>query len=177
MKKIIITVLGLGVIGCSTNQAPVQAPVVAPVPVAETTDNSSLLAKDTNNAVFFDFNKYNIKEQYYPTIQKNADYITASNNSTKVKVEGNTDDIGSIEYNLSLGQKRADVVKKSLIADGVQASQIEAVSNGKLKPVMSNADDSGQAYNRRSDIMYQSNPPSWYALGDGIPVQTNKPQQ
>lgn len=167
-KIIIITVALLGLVGCSSNKAPIQAPVasepVASEPIAQTQN-----AKN-NNATFFEFNKYNIQSQYYNIVSQNAQYL-ALNPQAKTKIEGNTDDIGSVEYNLALGQKRSDSVKKALIADGVSPNQIEATSNGKLKPVLSNDNDDGRAFNRRADIFYQGQQPDWYSIDNGLPME------
>jgi peptidoglycan-associated lipoprotein len=69
-------------------------------------------------------------------------------------IQGNTDDSGTTEYNLALGQKRSDAVRKLLSLLGVSESQIEAVSFGKEKPKSTSADDTGRAENRRADIVY-----------------------
>lgn len=172
IKKIIIATTALvGLIGCSSNKAPIEAPIEAPIasaPVASAPVQTQTVSN--NNASFFEFDKYNIQNDYFHIVSDNANYL-ASNPQAKAQIQGNTDDIGSVEYNLSLGQKRADAVKKALIADGVSSSQIEATSNGKLKPVMSNDADDGRAFNRRADIYIQGTQPDWYSVNDGLPMQ------
>lgn len=172
-KIIIVSTALLGLIGCSSNQAPIQAPV-ASAPVASQPQAKQIVSN--NNATFFEFDKYNVKDDYFNIINDNSNYL-ASNPNAKVKVEGNTDDIGSVEYNLSLGQKRADAVKKALIANGASVTQIEATSNGKLKPVLSNDSDDGRAFNRRADIIYQGGTqPNWYSETNGLPMQNREAQ-
>lgn len=167
MKKLLaLVVAGSAMVACSTNQAPVQAPVAAPViasaPVADT-------AGTNHNAVYFAFNKYDIQDQYAGIVKANADYL-AANPQAKTQVQGNTDDIGSVEYNLSLGQKRADATKKALIAAGASKSQIEATSNGKVNPKFANDTDSDRAMNRRADIIFQADQPKGYSTENGMPV-------
>ena len=87
--------------------------VVASAPVS---DNVNI---HNHNSVYYGFNKYDIQDPYKAIVEANAAYIR-SNKSAAVQVQGNTDDIGSVEYNLALGQKRADSVKKALIASGPQ---------------------------------------------------------
>jgi peptidoglycan-associated lipoprotein len=77
-----------------------------------------------------------------------------SNKNQKIVIQGNTDDAGTTEYNLALGQKRSDAVRKLLSLLGVSESQIEAVSFGKEKPKSTSPDDTGRAENRRADIIY-----------------------
>lgn len=180
-KLICVGIFSLLMVACSSNQAPVVAantaannPVPTTPPVTDnsnmnTTDNSSMNNSATNS-VYFAFNQYDIDPQYDSVITSNANYLAAHNGSA-VKVEGNTDDIGSVEYNLALGQRRADAVKKALIARGASAAQVEAVSNGKLMPKFSNASDDGRSQNRRSDILYtKQNPSGYYINSNNLPV-------
>lgn len=148
---------------CGDTSAPVQeasAPVVA---VASEPIISSAPVVMNHNSVYFAFDKYDVKDGYRGVVQTNANYIT-SNPQALVQIQGNTDDIGSVEYNLSLGQRRADAVKKALIADGVDRNHIEAVSYGKLKPKYPNDTAASRAQNRRSDIVYKSAQPQGYSV-------------
>ncbi len=166
MKKLLaLLVAGTAMVACSSNQAPIEAPVT-PQP----TDAQTLAQEEANtNSVYFAFNKYDIQDQFAGLVQANAGYL-ASNANASVKVEGNTDDIGSVEYNLSLGQRRADAVKKALIAAGANKAQVEATSNGKLHPKFDNSTDDGRALNRRSDVLYVQGQPAGYTVGaDGVP--------
>lgn len=120
-----------------------------------------------NNSVFFDFDKYNIKDDYINLVRYNAELMTKSQNIT-ANIQGNTDDIGSVEYNLSLGQRRADAIKKVLVALGVNSGSIEASSNGKLRSKFDNNTVEGRSLNRRSDIFFK-NESSAYIDNNGLP--------
>lgn len=116
--------------------------------------------KDPNNIlskrqVYFDFDSDALKAEYRPLIEAHAKYLLA-NRSAKVIVQGNTDEHGSREYNLSLGQRRSVVVKKSLNLLGVQDGQIETVSFGEEKATAGCVDDACDKQNRRADIVYEN---------------------
>lgn len=113
-------------------------------------DPASILSK---RSVYFDFDKYEIKPPYQPIIDAHGKFL-ASYGREKVRIEGNADERGSREYNLALGQKRAEVVKKALILSGASEARIEAVSFGMEKPRALGHDEASWAENRRSDIRY-----------------------
>jgi peptidoglycan-associated lipoprotein len=102
---------------------------------------------------YFDFDSYTVKSSDQSLINSHAQFLN-SNKNLKIVIQGNTDDSGTTEYNLALGQKRSDAVRKLLSLLGVSESQIEAVSFGKEKPKATSPDDSGRAENRRADIVY-----------------------
>ncbi|BDW10246.1 peptidoglycan-associated lipoprotein [Polynucleobacter sp. SHI8] len=102
---------------------------------------------------YFDFDSYTVKSSDQSLINSHAQFLN-SNKSQKIVIQGNTDDSGTTEYNLALGQKRSDAVRKLLSLLGVSESQMEAVSFGKEKPKSTSPDDSGRAENRRADIVY-----------------------
>lgn len=106
-----------------------------------------------NRSVYFDFDKYAVREADTPVVQNHAAYLT-KNTSRKILIQGNTDDRGGAEYNLALGQKRAEAVRKSLAALGVSEGQMEAVSLGKEKPKAQGNNEAAWAENRRADIVY-----------------------
>ncbi|HCN89705.1 MAG TPA: peptidoglycan-associated lipoprotein Pal [Oxalobacteraceae bacterium] len=114
-------------------------------------DPKGVLAK---RSVYFDFDAYIVKDEYKPLVEAHGKYLSA-NKARKVVIQGNTDERGGSEYNLALGQKRAEAVRKSLEALGVQDSQVEAVSFGKEKPKATGSDEASWAENRRADIVYQ----------------------
>jgi peptidoglycan-associated lipoprotein len=114
-------------------------------------DPSNPLSK---RSIYFDFDSFTIKDEYRPVVEAHAKYLVA-NKARKVVVQGNTDERGSREYNLALGQKRAEAVRRSLNALGVADAQIEAVSFGEEKPKASGADEAAFAENRRADLAYQ----------------------
>jgi peptidoglycan-associated lipoprotein len=107
----------------------------------------------TQRSVFFDFDNYSIKSEYDPVIERHGKYLTTQP-SLAVKLEGNSDERGGAEYNLALGQKRAEAVLKALKVYGVNDSQMEAVSWGKERPKALGHDEAAWSQNRRVDIMY-----------------------
>lgn len=106
-----------------------------------------------SNTVFFDYDSFTLKPEARSVIEKNAQFLQA-NKQSKAMLEGHTDERGGREYNLALGQKRAEAVRRALALLGVSESQIEAVSFGKEKPAASGSDESALAKNRRVEIKY-----------------------
>ena len=114
-------------------------------------DPQGVLAK---RSVYFDYDSYTVKPEYRTVIENHAKYLVA-HKDRKVIIQGNTDDRGGAEYNLALGQKRAEAVRKALVLLGVSDAQVEAVSFGKEKPKALGQDEASYAENRRADIAYQ----------------------
>lgn len=104
--------------------------------------------------VYFDYDSYVIKPEYQSIIEAHSRVIKADKNR-KVAIEGHTDERGGREYNLALGQKRAEAVRKAMGLLGVPDSQVEAVSFGKEKPAASGSDEAAMAKNRRAEISYR----------------------
>ena len=113
-------------------------------------DPSSILAK---RSIYFDLDSYAVKEEYRSVIDAHGKYL-ASRPDRKVLIQGNTDERGGSEYNLALGQKRADAVRRELALRGVPDSQMEAVSFGKEKPKAMGSGEEAWRENRRADIAY-----------------------
>lgn len=107
-----------------------------------------------NNAVYFDFDSYTVKPEFMPVVETHARNMMANPNR-HVTIEGNTDNRGSREYNLALGQRRSEAVKQRLQLLGVPASRIEAVSFGREKPRATGENEEAWAQNRRADIVYR----------------------
>lgn len=177
-KLLALAILGAAIVACSSTKPPEAAPAAEPAPTPAPVIASAPVASApvavpvtlNHNSVYFAFDKYDIRDDYNGIIKANSDYLAASA-PAKVQIQGNTDDIGSVEYNLALGQRRADAVKKALIADGASPAQIEAISNGKLKAKYANDTDASRAQNRRADIMYISNQPKSYSEdSNGLPM-------
>ena len=181
-KFLCIGVLSLSLMACASNQSanttanqpppsnPSDAVNISSNDANNANINDNANADQATNSVYFGVDQYNVDNQYDSVIGYNANYL-ASHNAARVKVAGNTDDTGSVEYNLALGQRRADAVKKALIAKGANMNQIEAVSNGKLIAKFSNASDDGRAKNRRTDIIFTKQQPATYHLDvNGLPV-------
>ncbi|GAB3467394.1 peptidoglycan-associated lipoprotein Pal [Massilia terrae] len=125
-------------------------PVVAPE-VDPLNDPKGVLA---NRSVYFDFDSYAVRDDGKPVVENHSAYLT-KHTGRKVLIQGNTDERGGTEYNLALGQKRAEAVRKAMNALGVADGQIEAVSLGKEKPKAQGHDEAAWAENRRADIVYQ----------------------
>ncbi len=104
-------------------------------------------------SVYFDYDSYAVKDEFKPVVDAHSRYLN-TNKGRKIIIQGNTDDRGGREYNLALGQKRAEAVRKSMSLLGVPESQMEAVSLGKEKPKATGSDEAAYAENRRSDIVY-----------------------
>ena len=113
-------------------------------------DPQGVLAK---RSIYFDLDSYSVKDEFKPVLDAHARYLNA-NKSRQIVIQGNTDERGGREYNLALGQKRAEAVRRGLALLGVQESQMEAVSFGKEKPKALGSDESAWAENRRADIAY-----------------------
>jgi peptidoglycan-associated lipoprotein len=114
-------------------------------------DANSPLAK---RSIYFDFDSYVLRSDAKPVTVAHAGYLSSHKNR-KVFIQGNTDERGGAEYNLALGQKRAEAVKKALSLQGVAEAQMEAVSFGKEKPKAKGSDEASWSENRRADIVYQ----------------------
>jgi peptidoglycan-associated lipoprotein len=115
-------------------------------------DPMSSLAK---RSIYFDFDSVVIREGDRPVVETHSKYL-ASSRTAKVRVEGNADERGGREYNLALGQRRAEAVIKSMQLLGVPGSEMEATSFGKEKPADPGHDETAWAKNRRADLNYLS---------------------
>ena len=133
--------------------APVAASMVAKVVVPDHLDPNSSLSK--NRSVFFDYDDFSVKKEFSSIVENHAKYASA-NSKLAVKVEGNADERGGREYNLALGQKRAEAVVRAMKIYGAKDAQLEAVSYGSEKPKAPGHDETSWAQNRRADILYQS---------------------
>ena len=114
-------------------------------------DPNNILSK---RSVYFDFDSNAVKDEYRNLIQAHARYMNDKRDS-HIRIEGNTDERGSREYNLALGQRRAEAVKKVMTVLGVNDNRIETVSYGEEKPKSQGHDEQAWAENRRADIRYQ----------------------
>ncbi|MCC7039940.1 MAG: peptidoglycan-associated lipoprotein Pal [Burkholderiales bacterium] len=179
MKKIVLaTLIAIAVAGCQTTPEPAPVedksgsmppPATSGSTAGTTTSgaNAGTVSgaatatnplRDPNNIlskrnVFFEFDSFVVADQYKPIIEAHARYLNANRNA-KVTLQGHTDERGSREYNIALGQKRADAVKRMMTLLGVQEMQVETVSFGKEKPRNLGHDEASWAENRRVDIVY-----------------------
>jgi peptidoglycan-associated lipoprotein len=136
--------------------APAPAPVTkaeppAPAPIDPLNDPKSILAK---RSVYFDFDKSVIKAEFQPLIEAHGRYLV-EHASRQVRIEGNCDERGGREYNLALGQRRADAVRERMELVGVPGARIETISFGKEKPKALGHDEASWAENRRADLVYR----------------------
>ena len=104
--------------------------------------------------IYFDYDSYTVKPDYQSVVDQHARFLQSRPNARLV-LEGNTDQRGSREYNLALGQKRAEAVRRSLGLLGVPDSQVEAVSFGKEKPAAQGTTEDARAQNRRAELSYR----------------------
>jgi len=172
MKKIILSILLVNLLAaCASEKAKetVSEPATTPAatqaaePAAGTAETaqtatapeaaSAEAAIPDNRSVFFPFDVDAVQPNDQATVQAHGAYL-GKNKDVKVRVEGNADERGSSEYNLALGQRRANNVKKALIVSGAKASQIQTVSFGEEKPRCSEHNESCWSQNRRADIVY-----------------------
>jgi peptidoglycan-associated lipoprotein len=116
----------------------------------ELTDPNSPLSK---RSIYFDYDSNAVKDEYRGLVQAHSRYL-ADKRDSRIRIEGNCDERGSREYNLALGQRRAESVKKVMTVLGVTEARIETVSYGEEKPVAPGHDESAWAQNRRADIKY-----------------------
>ena len=173
---IVAVSLVLALVGCSSVNLDEQpaAPIVDATAAAPTTAGPDPRAvapvdaqagrgldplNDPNNplskrSVFFDFDSFVVKSEYQPIVQTHGSYL-GSNKQRRVTIEGHTDERGGREYNLALGQKRAEAVKQRLMLLGVADSQVETVSFGEEKPRGTGSSEEAWAQNRRADLNYR----------------------
>lgn len=172
MKKVALSILMVSLLAACAGQKPKEQPKqeapaaeapaapaaveekaapVAPVAVDELNDPNSILTK---RSTYYPFDVSVVQEADRPLVAAHAKYL-AEHPDRSVRVEGNCDERGSAEYNLGLGQRRADGVKKLLLAGGAKASQVQTASFGKEKPKATCHEERCWAENRRSDIVYK----------------------
>jgi len=132
------------------SQAP-SSSTVATVTVPAYLDSQNPISKE--RSVYFDFDDSSVKSDYAGLIQLQGHYLV-SKRSVSIKIEGNADERGSPEYNLALGQRRAEAVLKALEIYGVKDAQMEPISWGKERPKATGHDEVAWAQNRRADLVY-----------------------
>jgi peptidoglycan-associated lipoprotein len=121
-----------------------------PYSLAALKDPKSPLAK---RSVYFDYDSYIVKDEYKALLDHHAKFL-AQNGQMKMLIQGNADERGSREYNLALGQKRSEAVKKALLLLGAKEAQLESVSLGEEKPACMESTESCWGQNRRGDMLY-----------------------
>ena len=166
MKSLSVCLLGLlvlaGCAGTNVKDKDQVASKATELPQQTTANNSATVdpLADTNNilakrSIYFAFDQSDVKDTNKPVLEAHAKYLSA-HTSAKIVLQGNTDERGSSEYNLALGNRRAENTKKVLAVLGVSSKQIDVVSFGKEKPASLCHEESCWAENRRADIVYSS---------------------
>jgi peptidoglycan-associated lipoprotein len=125
---------------------------VAAVDLTKSGSNAAI--QEGPRIIYFDYDSFVIKPDFQSMIETHARHLRAEKSRHAV-IEGHTDDAGGREYNLALGQKRAEAVRRALGLLGVADSQLEAVSYGKEKPAALGTDEASMAQNRRAEIIYR----------------------
>lgn len=171
MRKIVISLFLLSLLAACANDKPKESATEAKsagaanaaarasdssadgMAVDPLNDSNSILVK---RSVYYPFDVYVVQDADKAVVEAHAKYLSKHANR-KVRLEGNCDERGSEEYNLALGQRRADGVKKMLLVGGVKESQIETVSYGEEKPKATGHDEGSWKQNRRTDLNYNAN--------------------
>ncbi len=118
-------------------------------------DNGNMAAmQNANRVVYFDYDSYVIRPEFQAVIETHSKIVKGDKNK-KVAIEGHTDERGGREYNLALGQKRAEAVRRAMGLLGVSENQMEAVSFGKEKPAVAGSTEAAWEKNRRAEISYR----------------------
>lgn len=179
MKKLTLSVLLLSLLAACASDKPAD---VATTPAAQTADDKAAADKAAadkvaaeaaaaaqaakadalndansvlaNRSAFFDFDKSVVKAADKPMVQAHGQYMSGRADR-KVVVEGHADERGSTEYNLALGNRRADSVKKMLVVSGAKADQVSTTSFGEEKPRATGHNEAAWSQNRRADIVYK----------------------
>jgi len=158
----LVALLCVGAAACSKKQEVKPQPPVeqtAPAPTAPASDGKYTPADlDTDaclrqRVVYFDFDKSEIKPEFQQIMACHAKYLQ-DRPSAQLRLEGNTDERGTREYNLGLGERRGNAVSDALQANGGSASQLEVISYGKEKPVCREHNEDCWSKNRRVEIVY-----------------------
>lgn len=136
----------------AANPSAAPSSTVATVVLAHKDPKSAI---STQRSVYFDFDDFAVKTDFHGVIENHGKYLQ-THPALAIRLEGHADERGSAEYNLSLGQKRAEAVQRALKLYGVKESQMEAVSFGEERPRATEGVESAWAQNRRADIAYRN---------------------
>jgi len=139
--------------GATTATATATATAVAPIEIMANT-NAVAGPAGAARIIYFDYDSFTLKPEFQGAIEAHARFM-AANKARKMAIEGHTDERGGREYNLALGQKRAETVRRALGLLGVTDAQVEAVSFGKEKPAATGSSEEAMAKNRRAELSYR----------------------
>jgi len=138
----------------SANAAAIEAQNLADAEAAQAAEEAASQAALTpQSSVYFPFDVDTIQDGDKAIVQAHGAYLS-EHADRKARSEGNADERGSSEYNLALGQRRADNTKKALVLSGATADQVDAISYGEERPTDTGHDEAAWAQNRRVDIIY-----------------------
>lgn len=166
MKKLVVSIVLVNLLAACASEKPKESTEAQPAATTSTTgsaaatqpqtatdplnDPASILAK---RSVYYPFDVAAVQDADKPVVEAHAQYLSG-HPERKVRLEGNCDERGSNEYNLGLGQRRADGVKKMLVLGGAKDGQLESVSYGEEKPRAAGHDEASWSQNRRTDLNY-----------------------
>jgi peptidoglycan-associated lipoprotein len=173
MKRTVVVLASILIAACASNPKPISSPVSqanekrTPSATSETTAAVSMAETESHKlaaeiqdlqqqSIYFDFDESAIKSEYKDVLVKQAEFVKAHKNDV-VTLEGNCDERGSTEYNLALGDRRANAARKSLELLGVPASQIKTISLGEEKPRLTCHEEKCWKENRRDDFVHTLN--------------------
>ena len=139
--------------GAATSGVGVDAGAGAGTATALTPQQQALAAIQQKNVVFFDYDSSEIRTEYVPVVAAHAQYLVKYP-TARVRLEGHTDERGSREYNIGLGERRAQTVRRALLAQGVAEAQITTVSYGEERPAVEGSDEAAYAQNRRVELVH-----------------------
>jgi len=177
MKRVSFVVLAIaaGLYGCATTESPESTSTTSSTTGSASTQPSTAARQsggvkpgtarapvqltpgqrpDLKYSIYFEYDQYDVKAEFRPLVDAHARWLKA-NPKAKMKIEGNADERGSREYNLALGQRRAEAVSKMLQLMGARPEQLEAISWGEEKPRGTSHDETAWSENRRSDFASQ----------------------
>lgn len=148
--------------GAPTAASPTPAPAAAPAAAGRAVAPVEIRSADSDGAgpagvarvIYFDYDSFTVRSEFQSAVDAHSRFLT-SNKVRKIAIEGHTDERGGREYNLALGQKRAEAVRRSMTLLGVAESQIEAVSLGEEKPAQTGSTEEAYARNRRAEVNYR----------------------
>ena len=148
--------------GAPTAASPTPAPAAAPAAAGRavapveirSADSAAAGPAGVTRVIYFDYDSFTVRSEFQPAVDAHSRFLT-SNKARKIAIEGHTDERGGREYNLALGQKRAEAVRRSMTLLGVAESQIEAVSLGEEKPAQTGSTEESYARNRRAEVNYR----------------------
>jgi peptidoglycan-associated lipoprotein len=166
LVPVICSVIMLGVAGCktppplpettpaaTTPETPAQTAAAPRQPEVDPEQRAIQELRAAGMIIYFDYDRAEIKPEFVPVVTAHAKYLNG-NNARKARLEGHSDERGSREYNIGLGERRAQAVRRALLLQGVAESQITTVSYGEERPAVQGGDEAAYSRNRRVEMVY-----------------------